>query len=890
MFGIPTAAREARTMNHLAALVVACSVAVPERPAPLDKAWYSPHDLLPLLAARDGIRWAVPQTLAGRAWVGGDISCKTALDDACKQWDLAWTEANGVIVVHRTEDRKLRQWRAGLDGLAEPALCAWELGWLRDARAVPVLAEALASKEPAVALAAAQAIEVLLTDIPLGREERVDPVLPGRVSLAAAFPPKGDLLPLLESPYPPIRAAALRVMLGQGGTIAKKAEKASDLDPARSVQQVRQQFHFKTQKVQKKPEPLPSPPKDADELKSICAKMVEELPGLEKKSAWEVMTRRAEMLANWSRVGHDAATDTLVTMSSTKVQQGWYPGIVQKNLSTSGGERVRKAIEELLPKAHHAFMVRGLEESFSGADLVALTRPYLADPTVCYVTTRKAGREALDLLLPLAEKGNTAAIDALGVIGGPKALQALRKVMAKDESHSATIAFRAAKSLGRIGNADALDTLLAAAESKSLHRRHAAVLALGRIGGPKVEARLKDLLESEQPRVIRAAAADGLEQIGTKQALALAATFRKGDARPPLIYLPRNPRFGPDFPINEWVNLKITVQAQGWGEIGWNYDTANHLFFRYGGCTGPYNNELTVFDLGTEQFIQRRPIELMAGWGDCRPGNGCSVGRTWDPWLKVAWIRHGIGGTGNQLGMVEYHSRSPAARFCSYDLATDSFRPAAYHEAPYGEPATRLACDWKHGLVLPIKFTHPNHKTKDFWALDVSSTDPHGESAWVDKTKRDGDYPRQVGSAYTTAAVDQDAGILVVYIPPFDSRPPETWTYDSAANVWKNMQPKVQPQGVAGAGLAYDPFHKVLLLQSGRKATQFGGPDDSITWSYDVRTNTWTDLKARNGPGNPWVGAVDFDPEHNVVVLFNFRDKQVWAYRYKAVESGTQAR
>src|SRR5213076_1825736 len=136
--------------------------------------------------------------------------------------------------------------------------------------------------------------------------------------------------------------------------------------------------------------------------------------------------------------------------------------------------------------------------------------------------------------------------------------------------------------------------------------RHAAIMALGRIGGPKAETKLKAVLGREEPRLVRAAAADSLEQIGTKEALTTAAAFRKADAGPPpLISSPRNPRFGADFPINEWVNLKITVQAQGWGEIGWNHDPANHLFFRYGGCTGPYNNELTVFDLGTEEFIQR---------------------------------------------------------------------------------------------------------------------------------------------------------------------------------------------------------------------------------------------------------------------------------------------
>ena len=55
---------------------------------------------------------------------------------------------------------------------------------------------------------------------------------------------------------------------------------------------------------------------------------------------------------------------------------------------------------------------------------------------------------------------------------------------------------------------------------------------------------------------------------------------------------------------------------------------------------------------------------------------------------------------------------------------------------------------------------------------------------------------------------------------------------------------------------------------------------------FIMRDNTWTDLGAKNGPGNPWVGAMDLDPEHNVFVLFSFKDKQVWAYRHKVVKDG----
>jgi hypothetical protein len=127
-------------------------------------------------------------------------------------------------------------------------------------------------------------------------------------------------------------------------------------------------------------------------------------------------------------------------------------------------------------------------------------------------------------------------------------------------------------------------------------------------------------------------------------------------------------------------------------------------------------------------------------------------------------------------------------------------------------------------------------------------------------------------------------------VAPHPDRQAETWTYDPSLKLWKNMQPKVQPEGVPGGGLVYDPFHKLLILQSGNKATQFGGGADSITWTYDVRTNTWTDLQVKTGPGNPWVGAMDFDPEHNVYVLFNHNDKQVWAFRYKEMAIGTRAK
>src|SRR5262249_41501083 len=143
------------------------------------------------------------------------------------------------------DDGKLKQGLAvlregGRDGVAS----AWELGWLGDARALAGLAEALANQDPAVALAAAPAVETLLADVPLGRDERAAPFPPGRIGLAAASPPKADLRPRLASPYPPLRAAALRVLLGQGGRVAEEPAQATAEDRSLAVLQVRQQLLF----------------------------------------------------------------------------------------------------------------------------------------------------------------------------------------------------------------------------------------------------------------------------------------------------------------------------------------------------------------------------------------------------------------------------------------------------------------------------------------------------------------------------------------------------------------------------------------------------------------------------------------------------------------------
>src|SRR5262249_15764231 len=76
--------------------------------------WYTPVELLTILAQRDGTRWALPETLAGRAWVGKEAKTEAVLDAACEQWGLSWTRSNGVLVVHRGSDERLKRLTAAL--------------------------------------------------------------------------------------------------------------------------------------------------------------------------------------------------------------------------------------------------------------------------------------------------------------------------------------------------------------------------------------------------------------------------------------------------------------------------------------------------------------------------------------------------------------------------------------------------------------------------------------------------------------------------------------------------------------------------------------------------------------------------------------------------------
>src|SRR6185369_10752917 len=97
------------------------------------------------------------------------------------------------------------------------------------------------------------------------------------------------------------------------------------------------------------------------------------------------MRWRVRTMAAWSRADSADATQALLEMADTKIQQGWFPAYVHMHLAMNGSAEVVTKLKQLFPKVERGTISRGLEQIMYGKDLLAFTRPHLDEQTLCYV-------------------------------------------------------------------------------------------------------------------------------------------------------------------------------------------------------------------------------------------------------------------------------------------------------------------------------------------------------------------------------------------------------------------------------------------------------------------------------------------------------------------------
>ena len=97
----------------------------------------------------------------------------------------------------------------------------------------------------------------------------------------------------------------------------------------------------------------------------------------------------------------------------------------------------------------------------------------------------------------------------------------------------------------------------------------------------------------------------------------------------------------------------------------------------------------------------------------------------------------------------------------------------------------------------------------------------------------------------------------------------DTWSYDYTTNTWTNMSPSVNPPASDFHQMAYHSGQDKVVLFGGHVS---GAADDWLnnneTWTYDYNTNTWTDMDPVEAPPAIAGGSMVYDGESDLVVLF----------------------
>lgn len=103
----------------------------------------------------------------------------------------------------------------------------------------------------------------------------------------------------------------------------------------------------------------------------------------------------------------------------------------------------------------------------------------------------------------------------------------------------------------------------------------------------------------------------------------------------------------------------------------------------------------------------------------------------------------------------------------------------------------------------------------------------------------------------------------------------ETWTFDPVTARWELKEPNTSPPGVCCAQQnVFDPVGgRFLRFQgfSGNHGWQWFREiylSNSAVWSYDLKTNTWRDMRVVPAPRLTPLRCASWDSHHHVAVIF----------------------
>jgi hypothetical protein len=190
-------------------------------------------------------------------------------------------------------------------------------------------------------------------------------------------------------------------------------------------------------------------------------------------------------------------------------------------------------------------------------------------------------------------------------------------------------------------------------------------------------------------------------------------------------------------------------------------------------------------------------------------------------------------------------------------------------------PATKPSARNRHAMA----YDSTNHKIILFGGIDAGDSYDEtwvydlGTNTWTNMN------PSTKPSARWDSAMvfDSDAHKVILFGGDDGNYDDETWTYDLGSNTWSNMNPATKPSARSRHAMAYDSTnHKIILF--GGESGPGGYLDD--TWSYDLETNTWTNMNPISKPSARSWHAMVYDSYYHKVILFGGYpyDDETWTY------------
>ena len=313
----------------------------------------------------------------------------------------------------------------------------------------------------------------------------------------------------------------------------------------------------------------------------------------------------------------------------------------------------------------------------------------------------------------------------------------------------------------------------------------------------------------------------------------------------------------PSFPIN-WTKVGDLASPAPRARSSMVFDSSNnaHILFGGGSYSHSSRNDTWVYNLSSGNWTQKNPAGTVP-WA--RQGQAM----VYDSIHNVSVLFGGSSG-GHSVGQLTY----------VYNYSTNEWISISpYYFKPRARELHSMVFDPVNDMIILFggwngPYSYPGNEIyHDTWTYNMST------NIWTNMNPAQAPS-RRFGQSMCCI---QSTGLVVLYGGQTDyfTALGETWTYNLTTNIWARQEPKVSPPPRMGAVMATDLSGETILLFGGF-VWEGGNPTYlNDLWSYDLSSDTWTELEVPYGPAPRAYASMTYDSIEKKMFLFGGEGENV---------------